>query len=293
MPNYYSPSQSSRMPKSQGHASFLLLLLAVLAVVSIGLISQFGNHLSKTPKKVSAASLPTLNPTQAAQLSSQINSVITANSSMDIGVAIQDLNNGQNYKFGERQPFVAASVAKLLSAVAYLHGVQAGIYRPNQLINDQNPNYELQQMIVQSDNDAWAGFNKLITHDGLAAYAKSIGLANYNPDNNTLTASDISLLLGKLYKRQLLNDQLTKQLLSYMHNANEANFIVASIPAGVKVYHKAGWLDDRVHDAAIIDNGKHPYVLVIFTKDISGDYNAAIGHKIYADITKTTTQLFL
>jgi hypothetical protein len=68
---------------------------------------------------------------------------------------------------------------------------------------------------------------------------------------------------------------------------------VASIPAGVKVYHKAGWLDDRVHDAAIIDNGKHPYVLVIFTKDISGDYNAAIGHKIYADITKTTTQLFL
>jgi hypothetical protein len=51
-----------------------------------------------------------------------------------------------------------------------------------------------------------------------------------------------------------------------------------------------GRLDDRVRDAAIIDGGKHPYVLVFFTKDMSGDYDADVGHRVFADITKATTK---
>jgi beta-lactamase class A len=175
----------------------------------------------------------------------------------------------------------------------YLHGVQAGKYTLSQSVGGYSARYQLQQMIELSDNTAWQNLNDILTHDGLENYASSIGLSNYDPDQNTLTVNDISLLLGKIYKHQLLNTANTNLLLSYMQNANEGNYIAASIPAGVKVYHKAGWLVDRIHDAAIIDNGHHPYVLVIFTKDNSGTYDSTQGQQIFAAITTATTQAFL
>jgi beta-lactamase class A len=298
MPNYcrsFSTERQAAHPlKTDGHTSLVLLMLIVSTIMAIGLIIHFdGHHLAKSSTRAKAVSLPTISVPQAQQLLAQVNQIITNNPSMDIGVAVQDLNSSQSFVYGEKLPFVAASISKLLTAADYLHGVQKGSYSLNQSIDGYTAKYELRQMIVQSDNDAWANFNDLLTHDGLKAYTQSIGLTNYDPNQNTLTVSDITLLLRKLYRHQLLNGSNTNLLLSYMQNANEKNYIVASIPTGVRVYHKAGWLDDRVNDAAIIDNGKHPYILVIFTKDTSGDYNVDIGHQIYADITSATTKIFL
>lgn len=243
--------------------------------------------------KASASAPPVLSAAATTQMAAAINKVINNYQDMDVGVAIEDLNNGQFYHYGVSNPFVAASVAKLLTAAMFLHQVETGQQTMDQTLSYGSAAYELQQMIEQSDNTAWADFNGLLTHDGLQAYAGQIGLSNYDPDQNTLTVDDIAILLGKLYKGELLNRADTQLLLSYMHDANYDSYIPASVPAGVKVYHKAGWLDDRVHDAAIIDNGKHPYVLVIFTKDNSGAYDSDEGHQIFAAITGATVKAFL
>ncbi|HET9721830.1 MAG TPA: serine hydrolase [Candidatus Saccharimonadales bacterium] len=236
---------------------------------------------------------PVLSVDQQSQLASEVNSIIAAHPDMDIGVSIQDLNSGKTYHYGLSDPFVAASVAKVLSATMFLHEVEAGNYSLDENLSFGTAGYELKQMIEQSDNTAWDDINTLLTHPALEAYADKIGLSNYDPDQNTLTVDDISLLLGKIYNGSLLNSAHTKLLLSYLQQADYRSYIPASIPAGVKVYHKAGWLVDRVHDAAIIDNGKHPYVLVIFTKDDSGTYDDTEGHQIFAAITGATTKLFL
>jgi len=252
--------------------------------------------LTSDSEKVSASSITplVLTAAQKTQMSSQINSVIQAHPDMDIGVAIQDLNDRQVYNYGLSQPFIAASVGKLITASLFLHEVEQGKQSLNQQLSYGSASYELQQMIEQSDNTAWNDLNTLLTHATLQSYATQIGLSNYDPDQNTLTANDIAVLLGKLYKGELLNADDTSLLMSYMHDANYDSYIPASIPAGVKVYHKAGWLSDRVHDSAIIDNGKHPYVLVIFTKEDDGsDYNATEGHQIFAAITTATVQAFI
>ena len=294
----YKPVQPHSRPQKKRVGRRLGSLLLVVAVVMVGL-HAFGDSklfgLSTDRSKVSASAIgPTvLSPSQESAMAAKINAAIRTYPDMDIGVAIEDLNDGKAYHYGLSNPFIAASTAKLITATMYLQGVESGKYSLSNMLSYGSAQYELRQMIVQSDNTAWQDFNTILTHDGLENYATDIGLTNYDPDQNTLTVDDIALLLGKLYKGELLSRTFTDMMLSYMHNANEANYIVASVPAGVKVYHKAGWLDDRVLDAAIIDNGKHPYVLTIFTKDINGSYDATEGHQIFSSITGATVNAFL
>jgi beta-lactamase class A len=275
-----------------------LLILVAFMVLAYHFLRDYNFSLNPLHKvaaaKVAASSPPVLSPSQQNQMAQQINAVIQANPSMDIGVAVEDLNSGKFYHYGISNPFVAASVAKLITATLFLHEVENGQQTMDQVLSYGTAQYELQQMIEQSDNTAWQDFNDLLTHDALASYATQIGLSNYDPDQNTLTVDDISILLGKIYQGKLLKRADTQLLLSYMHDANFDSYIPASVPAGVKIYHKAGWLDDRVHDAAIIDNGKHPYVLVIFTKmDDDSSYDAGEGHQVFAGITKATVKLFI
>ncbi|MGH7157333.1 MAG: serine hydrolase [Candidatus Saccharimonadales bacterium] len=300
MPNYYyhQPRPSYKPPYRR--FSGLRRGLSFLVVLAVFF---FGYHLIRGltihqhvlgANKVSASAPPVLSFNQNAQMASQINSVIQAHPDMDIGVAIEDLNNDHIYTYGLTDPFIAASVGKLITATLFLHEVEAGQQPMNQQLSYGTAAYELQQMIEQSDNTAWNDLNTLLTHTVLLNYASQIGMSNYDPDQNTLTAKDIVTLLGKLYKGELLNSAHTNLLLSYMHDANFDTYIPASIPTGVKVYHKAGWLDDRVHDSAIIDNGKHPYVLVIFTKmDDGSSYDANEGHQVFAGITTATVNAFI
>lgn len=296
--NYHRPN-NTRLPHRKRPSKFKrsLSFLAVVAVFFFGyhLIRVLNTHQHVlTADKASASAPPVLSNDQITQMGSQINGVIQANQEMDVGIAIEDLNNGKAYHYGLSDPFIAASVGKLITATLFLHEVEEGQQTMGQSLSYGTAQYELQQMIEQSDNTAWQDFNTLLTHDGLQAYATQIGLTNYDPDQNTLTVDDIALLLGKLYKNELLNASDTNLLLSYMHDANYDSYIPASVPAGVKVYHKAGWLDDRVHDAAIIDDGKHPYVLVIFTKmDDGSSYDTIEGHQIFAGITTATVQAFI
>ena len=254
---------------------------------------SFNNPLKSKVKAAVTQPKPVLSAVQSSAMASQINQVIQSYPGMDIGVAIQDLNSGKSYHYGVSEPFLAASVSKLLTATLFLHQVEQGQQTLSEPVGGYTAQYELQQMIEQSDNDAWQNLNDLLSHDTLQNYADSIGFTNYDPDQNTLTVDDISMLLGKIYSGALLNQSHSQLILNYMKDANYDSFIPASVPAGVKVYHKAGWLDDRFHDAAIIDNSKHPYVLVIFTKDTTGTYDTTVGHQIFDAITQATTKAFL
>jgi len=72
-------------------------------------------------------------------------------------------------------------------------------------------------------------------------------MSNYHSEGNTGSPSDIAVLLEKLYTNELLNSGNTRRLLSYMQNASESQYIPTAVPEGSKVYHKAGYLQDRAH----------------------------------------------
>ena len=217
-------------------------------------------------KKVAAVS-PTL-PTAdgLATYKAAVQAVFNANPDIRTTVITVNLKTGQKVQLGSTEPYTAASTAKLLTAATYFLEVEKGSASLDTIMsNGQTAQYDLQQMIVLSDNDCWTVLNTYLTHTKLSAEATAIGMLAYDPDDNILTANDMALLLQQLYDGSLINQADRTMLLGWMQTANYRDYIVAAVPTGYTVYHKVGALDDLLHDAAIITKGDEALELVIYT----------------------------
>jgi beta-lactamase class A len=233
---------------------------------------------SQPPSGLSVAMLGTLGQ--------NVNSIINANSGIDISVNLIDLNGGQAEHYGTDETFLAASTAKILTAEYFLHQVEAGQESLSETINGSSAQYELQQMIVVSDDNAWAALNDELGYDNLQNYADSVlGINDYQAYNNVLSSGDIALALQKLWDGSLLNSSDTQLLLSYLKQANYRQYIVPAVPADDTIYHKIGLYEDNVHDAAIITHGSQAFVIVIFTNG-NGMYDWPARATTMQSITK-------
>lgn len=232
-------------------------------------------------------------PIDEAALNTQMNTLIDA-SSFDTGVALIDLQTDKTYAYGDTAAYTAASINKLVTALAYIHKVEQGNATLDQYVGGDTAQNQIEQALVNSDNAAWESFytSKQVSCSAHNAYAASIGLASYECVQNVISAPDTALLLQKLYDGKLANKAHTELLLGYLKRANYREYIVSAVPSNLTVYHKIGFLTDRVHDGAIITNGKKAYVLVVFTK-AAGTYDQETGVQLFQDITKATNKIFL
>lgn len=284
-------------PRSSRNVMLVLIGIPLLIVSVTVLVRHDNGNRQVTGESTAAAALPAPEPVKSLDYTSMdaaIQATIAANPGMDIGVATVDVKTGDTKTYGVEEVFVAASTAKLLTAIAFLHDVEQGNHTLTETVGGRSAQASLEALIVKSDNQAWDDLNNVaMSHAEIAAYAQAIGFTDYNPDRNTTTATSLATLLSKLYQKKLLNEQNTTLLLSYMERAKEVQYIPDSVPAGVKVYHKPGYLSDRVHDATIIDDGKRPYTLVIFTKARNKVYNSTAGAAVFNQVAAATYQTFL
>ncbi len=227
-------------------------------------------------------------------MTQQINAAIAEHPSYETGVTVIDIKTGDILTYGAPEPFVAASTAKLLTAIAYLRDVEQGKYSLSDPVGRRDAKTALEAMIVDSDNEAWDAFNNgILGHTELTAFSEQIGLENYNADKNTITTVSVAKLLQTLYDEKLLSAENTDLLMGYMKRAKEVEYISTIVPPGVRFYHKPGYLSDRVHDATIIDNGSRPYVLVIFSKSRTKYYDGQAGMALFQQIANATFTTFL
>lgn len=226
------------------------------------------------------------------KLDNTIKAVITNNSSIDISVSVIDLGNGQTAHFGDSSAFTAASVEKVLTAVYFLHQVEDGQESLSESLAGNSAQYELQQMIVVSDDSSWETLNNELGYNNLATYAASIGWNGYDATANTLSAADITSLLQKVWSGQLLNAKDTNLLLTYMKEANYRDYMVPAVPAGDTIYHKVGLYDDDVNEAAIITNGHQSFAIAIFT-DGNGTYDWTARAQMMQSITRAAVAAYL
>lgn len=270
----------------------------VIGLIALGAAWLYENHFdsddtaakSETSVKSASVAEPQYSLDDAA-LGGDIQAIMSENSDLDLSVSITDLQTGKSYHYGETASYTAASIGKLVTATSYLYMVEMGQASLDDKVGGVNARSQLTKLIVESDNDAWEALNDVVTHDGLKSYAASIGMTTYTPNDNIMTSDDIALLLTKLASQKLLNTEGTDFLLSLMKDASMRSYIVAAVPDGTDVYHKVGYLEDRLHDASIIKRGDRSYVLVIFSKS-SGSYDFSRGATIFGDITKATLHAF-
>jgi len=196
-----------------------------------------------------------------------------------VGLSLENIKTGEKIDVNGDTSFVAASTIKVLAAINFLHETENGKYTLSTSILGSTALYHLKQMISVSDNDSWYAFNKLLTYKGEKKYASSLGLA-YDSIKNTITPNDMSTLLTKLYKKELLNSENTNLLLSFMRKTHNMTFIPGS-KIVAKTYNKTGRIDGFVHDVAILDDGINQYALVIFTNGkITLAQRAGLFHEI-------------
>lgn len=212
-----------------------------------------------------------IDETTGNELGIKVNEIIAQNPGIDISVTAIDANTSTSYNFGIQDNFAGASTTKVLTAAAFLHQVEEGTHSLNEALGSSTAQQQIKQMINRSNNDSWALLNKAVGYANLEAYAKSIGASSYQWSGNIITAGDEALILKKLYKRELINEEHTSLVLSYMQNTNNEDMIPVVVPAGATFYHKYGQLEDRLHDAAIIDFKDQPIILVIYTKGGAAD----------------------
>ncbi len=214
-------------------------------------------------KKVTAVPIPA---TAWSEIEASVNAAITANPDLNIGVSLIDSKTNTKVDYGYQEPFAGASTTKVLTAAAFLEQVEKGTYTLQTKFAGRTAQEHLRLMLNRSNNESWATLNTAVGYSALTQYAKDNGINSYKYTNNLMSPSDQALLLQKIYKRELVNDEHTKLMLSYMQNTNNEDMIPVVTPVDATLYHKYGQLEDRLHDSAIIEYKNRPLILVIYTK---------------------------
>lgn len=272
---------------------FLIIGLLIISSIWFTLYSSSDSSNDTTRAQAqmseSSESVPDIDTTS---LTTTINQLTSNNPDLAISVSITDLRTGKSYQYGDSDTFIAASTTKLITAVAILDRVEAGELTLDSYIAGTSVREQLQQLIEVSNNEVWANLKAYIGTTELNHYAGEIGLTTYDSATNTITSSDMALLLSKLYEGELLNATYTELLLSYMEQADMDQYIPAAVPSGLTTYHKAGYLEDRLHDTVIIEDDDRAFVLVVFTKG-TAPYDFVNGTDILHQITSAGVNTFL
>lgn len=208
-------------------------------------------------------------PGMTEELDDAIQQILAANGDFRIGVALGDVQRGEVRLYGDGSAYLAASTAKVLTAVAYYRLVETGDLELDEPLGNYTAAFQLEAMINSSSDDSWLLLMDAIGFPRLIEYAASIGI-NYDPTRNLLTPMEMAILLMRLYSGDLINTEHTAQLLGYMQQTNNEELIPAAVPAGVTVHHKYGIVDQYMHDVAILASGGSAYSLAIYTENPFG-----------------------
>lgn len=126
--------------------------------------------------------------------------------------------------------------------------------------------------------------NKEINNTMRALGAKNINVMRGVEDikafdkgmNNTTTAHDLLKIYEKLAEGNIINLEVSKEMIDILTNQKYDDIIPKHLPKSVRVAHKDGWINGVRHDSGIIfldDNKK--YVLVLLSKKLEDEIRGA------------------
>ncbi len=227
-------------------------------------------------------SRPSVKPTKAS-----INMIVDSYPTYNIGISLVDIKNGENIQVGAAQRFIAASTTKVITASLVMHEVEAGRLTLSKHINNYPISWHLEQIVNQSNDDSWIALNHYFGQKKMENYAGSIGLSSYDYEKNLLSPSDMTKLLAQLYTFKLMDAAHTRQILGYMQHTNNDDLIPAiADTSDITVYHKYGWFDNSIHDAAILVKKDTVWALAIYTKPKDDKKDATTSTDIIHSITQ-------
>jgi beta-lactamase class A len=241
----------------------------------------------------------------------------------EVSFLIKDLSfPNLSLSFKEHKKFPAASIIKLPLLAVALCAVNEGkvsfsrkitinrkdIFGGSGIIKTMALPVELsfkkilKLMITNSDNTATNKVIDILGFDYINNRFKRIGLKGTilkrkmmdffqrkKGIENYTTASDIVLILEKVYNKQFINKEFSQFAMDALKEQKVNDRIPRYLPEGVNVAHKTGLEKGVVHDGGIVFTHEGDYIICVLTKGMS---NYKEAKKFIAQISLLTYNLY-
>ena len=185
----------------------------------------------------------------------------------------------------DRVPVVRENMAESCGILYYLKDVK-----------DMSVRDLVELMIIVSDNAATNHLTSLVGMENLQKYiAEDLGFAATKwrrmmmdfeaaarGFQNDTSARDVADFLEKLYSGKIVSQKADAAMLQILKEQQFDDLIPACLGEFLpehSIAHKSGGLEGVVHDAAIVDAGKEPFVLCLFGSGLPDrvPYSRAMG----------------
>lgn len=240
-----------------------------------------------------SASSQTKTPTITNPQLQQMLSGFANSTGANFGIYVKDLKTGSVGTSAPDVVFKSASLYKLFVATEIYKRVDTGNLQLGAsagngtgLTIGQCINY----MITVSDNDCGQALGVMLGWGSQNPALQNLGFKHTSlAEPQQTSASDVGLLLERLYNGTLLSPNSSQQFVDLLKAQQINNRLPAGLPDGTVVAHKTGDLDSFVHDAGIVYGPKTDYIIVAMSGSW-GNLNEASG-KI-ADLSSRVYSFF-
>jgi len=183
------------------------------------------------------------------------------------GIMTIDLKTGAVASSNADAVFTSASLYKLFVAKAVYAGIDAGAIHSTDLAPGTTMSVQncLNQMITVSSNPCGEALGGLVGWDSQNASLHAAGFTHTSLrqyDSEQTSASDVALLLQKLYHGSLVSSSSGTAFINLLKAQQINNRLPVGLPAGVAVAHKTGDLNGLAHDAGIVYAPSGNYIVV-------------------------------
>ncbi|MGI6612265.1 MAG: serine hydrolase [Candidatus Nanosyncoccaceae bacterium] len=278
-------SDGREVSRQLGDAGLMVDLVDLTTKIRDVWLRQSANQLDITVETV------TLDPPQefvSNYTNSQVGLQTYYNTLADQGIKVlfkQFGGAGWQAGVGQTDSVVAASTYKLFVALRLFDEVNSGRTDwQEEVVSGQIAEQCLKSMIVLSDNACPEAWLKKWGRSNINNYLYNRGISRATTFTDMVaartSAADLALVLEKLYYHDWFNSEDGALLNTYMTN----QVYRRGIPAGSAgaVANKVGFLNDYLHDAALVYHPKGNYILVILTKGTSWSKIAEITRQTEA-----------
>lgn len=188
------------------------------------------------------------------------------------------------YALDADRQFVSASTYKVFVVYDMVRQIEEGMLSGDEYLDGMSVDSCIYEMVVYSQNECPQEWLYQRGYQHMQDVAGSVGATGtvFEFGNLQTTAADLAEVLGRLYRRELLDEAGTQRILHLMTIQEFRDGIPAGLGNSVLVANKVGWLDEVNHDAGIIYSPKGDFVLVIMTEYLSFDVVAEAAGVIYA-----------
>lgn len=225
----------------------------------------------------------------------------------ETGILIKDLEMSWEISFNKEKLFPSASLVKIPIMLSCFMAAQEGRLKLEDslrlkrsyktggsgVLKDLSAGSKvtieelIKLMITDSDNTATNMLIDLLGLDYLNKSFKDLGLKNTNLSRRMLdfkyrkkgvenftTAEDAAYLLGKFYRKEFINSEISEKCIWFLMQQKKNDRIPAKLPVGTIVAHKTGLERNICHDVGIVYTAKGNFLICVLTKNANNSKSA-------------------